>query len=127
MWADYFDSQNVRYAFFSAANAAALQELRRATEAAKEAIVNKNGGHQSDHEHEEIDSDDTSSDGQLSEEDSFDNRHFFRAIEEDAVDGHDARTKILSVLELEDLFLEVAPDLSSEAIVPGHTCHLTSI
>jgi len=32
---------------------AALQELRRATEAAKEVTVNQNGGRQSDHEHEE--------------------------------------------------------------------------
>jgi len=46
----------------------------------------------------------------LSEEDSSDNRHFFRATEEDTMDGHDARTKVLSVLELEDLFFKVAPD-----------------
>ena len=38
-WADYFDSQNIRYAFFSAANATAIQQARRDALAAQEAAL----------------------------------------------------------------------------------------
>lgn len=37
------------------------------------------------------------------------------AVEEDSEDARDPRTRVLSVLELEDLFFRVAPDLTSMA------------
>ena len=36
-------------------------------------------------------------------------------VEEDSEDARDPRTRVLSVLELEDLFFRVAPDLTSMA------------
>lgn len=113
MWADYFDSQNVRYAFFSAANAAALQELRREAEAAKEEAENREnelvGSESDDEESDDSDAEDENS----SEEDAEENKHLYQVTEEDNPDGRDPRAKVLSVLELEDLFLKTAPDLSS--------------
>ena len=40
-------------------------------------------------------------------------------VEEDSEDARDSRTLVLSVLELEDLFLRVAPDLTSMAYSPS--------
>lgn len=44
---------------------------------------------------------------------SDDERFKYMPTEEDTPDGRDPRTKVLSVLELEDLFVSAAPDLSS--------------
>ena len=38
---------------------------------------------------------------------------FLLPVEEDSEDARDPRTRVLSVLELEDLFFRVAPDLTS--------------
>jgi len=43
-----------------------------------------------------------------------DDDHEYVNTEEDSPDGKDPRTKVLSVLELEDLFVTAAPNLSSE-------------
>jgi large subunit GTPase 1 len=108
MWADHFDGQNVRYAFFSAANATALQELRREMEATPEAAENEeSAGIDSEEEGSDEEEDDN-----LSEEE--DHHHSYLTTEEDSPDGRDPRTKVLSVLELEDLFFKTAPDLSSK-------------
>ena len=40
---------------------------------------------------------------------------FSLPVEEDSQDARDPRTRVLSVLELEDLFFRVAPDLTSMA------------
>jgi large subunit GTPase 1 len=40
-------------------------------------------------------------------------------LEEDSEDARDPRTRVLSVLELEDLFFRVAPDLTSMAFNTG--------
>ena len=45
--------------------------------------------------------------------DNGDDAAYFSA-EEDAADEHDPRTEILSAIELEELFLKVAPNLSGE-------------
>lgn len=48
---------------------------------------------------------------------SDDERFRYVPTEEDTPDGRDPRTKVLSVLELEDLFISAAPDLSSKQSV----------
>lgn len=120
-WADYFDKQNVRYAFFSAANATALQEARkealeREEEAAKQASDTSHGDEdeEADEHDEEVEhSGDSSYEDEDSSDDESDNELYFSA-EEDTEDGQDPRTRVLSVLELESLFIHAAPDLSGE-------------
>jgi large subunit GTPase 1 len=118
LWADYFDTQNVRYAFFSAANAAALQELRREMQVANEASANHDTEHNMGHDDDDSGSNDSAQDDvpdeQSSEGNSSDVYHSLLVNEENTPDERDPRAKVLSVLELEDLFLQVAPDLSGE-------------
>ncbi|KDQ63371.1 hypothetical protein JAAARDRAFT_169123 [Jaapia argillacea MUCL 33604] len=118
IWADYFDQQGIQYAFFSAANAAAIQEARKAALAAAEEAkqaptqgVEEPLSDQSD-DGEEEDSDDDLYGDELSDEESSDGDRYF-SDEEDTPDGKDPRAKVLSVLELEDLFERSAPPLSS--------------
>jgi large subunit GTPase 1 len=137
IWADYFDEQGIRFAFFSATNAAALQQARREslaqrgtepstsqqrsdaavgqqrtnsnataeTTAETESSSDSEGPHTPDGENEPPDSDIDS--------ESDDERLRYVPTDEDTPDGRDPRTKVLSVLELEDLFISAAPDLSS--------------
>ncbi|KAI0347833.1 P-loop containing nucleoside triphosphate hydrolase protein [Trametopsis cervina] len=119
-WADYFDAQGVQYAFFSASNAAAIQQARRDALAAQEA--------QTAHEELASDSDDDvaevqesatspssdieSSEDEYSDSEESDYHPPFTSPEDDSEESKDPRTKVLSVLELEDLFMKAAPDLS---------------
>lgn len=127
-WADYFDQQGVQYAFFSAANAAALQQARR--EALAEPLddspsdstpteeladnVNESSGPKPSHEVEghELgegnhipESDDSSSEASLHDGHPL-------ISDEDSPDVNDPRARVLSVLELEQLFINAAPHLS---------------
>ncbi|KZV77679.1 P-loop containing nucleoside triphosphate hydrolase protein [Peniophora sp. CONT] len=132
-WADYFDAQGVAYAFFSAANATALQEARKeAIEAARaqEEIDNAAEGElESDFEDEDMDvadalasssgpntAQDPGSDsglGEDSEGSSYsDSEESVQLPEVDPLEIADPRIKVLTVLELEDLFIRSAPDLS---------------
>ncbi|OSD03306.1 P-loop containing nucleoside triphosphate hydrolase protein [Trametes coccinea BRFM310] len=135
MWADYFDSQRVQYAFFSAANAAAIQEARREAEAAaaraEEAVAAAAAaaaasaasggegvdGQESDDESEEESVGDDhappdSGDEESSDSDSDSDIGTFHPVEE-GPESQDPRTRVLSVLELEELFVKSAPDLST--------------
>lgn len=58
-----------------------------------------------------------SKNGSESDEDSqhSDHEDAYFSADEDTLEDNDPRTAMLSVLELEDLFLRLAPDLSSEA------------
>jgi large subunit GTPase 1 len=96
-WADYFDRQRIQYTFFSAANAVARQEARL--------------GQLENSSEEVIEPDDSTSEGMGSslDTDSDSDLEYASAMEED--EGDDPRTKVLSVLELEDLFVARAPDL----------------
>ena len=140
LWADYFDERNVKYAFFSAANAAAIQEARReagAAEAQRQEEVTRaqenantrsneyissqtqNTG-DADEEEEEDDEEAPSDSGGRAEESSSDDEGddgVFLPIEEGPA-ASDPRTKVLSVLELEDLFVRSAPDLTSSFDFP---------
>ena len=124
LWADCFDQRNVKYAFFSAANAAALQELRREIESAKrrEAEKDTSGG-------EESSGSDDEDDPQTPEDEIPEHREsaqpFLPPVEEDSGDARDPRTRVLSVLELEDLFFRVAPDLTSMTLGPYQSIGLT--
>lgn len=141
-WANFFDGEGIQYAFFSAANAVALQQARR------DALIDEEGaGHTSkeiekddhaiardtqvpsgdrfDHElegtiHQESEGDGGSavSEGSLAESD-LDDDEFCNDLYvplNDPNDELDPRTKVLSVLELESLFVSSAPDLSGEMV-----------
>ncbi|KAK4046022.1 hypothetical protein OIV83_006426 [Microbotryomycetes sp. JL201] len=151
-WADYFEQQNIQYAFFSAANGIALQEER----ARREELARLQAEAETDDDDDDDDDDEyTDEDGIVDEEHGIvpgmkipksGNKlvstvggkgkqrradDFFDSDDEDDdsdVDGTLARrfkrglgmsepgsdepnrTRILSVLELEDLFLQHAPD-----------------
>jgi large subunit GTPase 1 len=111
-WANYFDEQKVDYAFFSALNATALQEARREALAAaqrEEALLNE--PESSGDELEDPGIAEGSSDDDSGSESEYSYEEYMSADEED--DGtQDPRTKVLSVLELEDLFTTKAPSLS---------------
>ena len=106
-------------------NAAALQEARRERLAQEAAVEQEKAEEQesedvegreeapesSDEESENDDHFEDASDDELL--DDADLSHYFSA-EEDTPDGQDPRARVLSVLELEDLFLRTAPDLSGE-------------
>lgn len=136
-WADYFESQGIQYAFFSAANAVALQEARRDALAAEEearrqaelAAADRRQAEEDGSEAEEdeeataeaaLSNDTTSPPADESDEeyetDSEDEDPYGEAfplpLEEDSEDARDPRARVLSVLELEDLFTQAAPDLS---------------
>lgn len=138
IWADYFDERGIQFAFFSAANAAALQQARRESMAQREtesstsrqrsdAAADQQGTNlnttaemesSSDSEgpHTPNDHDEENDVPPNSDIDSESDDEWFRYVptEEDTPDGRDPRTKVLSVLELEDLFISAAPDLSSK-------------
>ncbi|KZT02400.1 P-loop containing nucleoside triphosphate hydrolase protein [Laetiporus sulphureus 93-53] len=128
IWADYFDSQGVLYAFFSATNAAALQQARRDAIAVEDASVLEEEGHSSDQQEDsthlgpgedpevsaqnagEEESESEEADAVSSSDSDSDEDDFQPSIEEDP---QDLRVKVLSVLELEDLFVKSAPDSAS--------------
>jgi large subunit GTPase 1 len=128
IWADYFDTQGLRYAFYSAADATARQEsLREASgtqgpTVAHDRAVEANQLDSSD-EDEEVDVEEsTPSTSPNTSSGSYD--PIRTGISDEAVkpdsgsdddDNGDARAKVLSVLELEDLFTASAPDLSGES------------
>jgi large subunit GTPase 1 len=127
-WADYFEKEGIQFAFFSAANAKALQEAKRLAEEAALDQPQQTEANESE-DQSEIDSEDEVVDtiGDLTES------HEDESMEEeppqadvsadidphhlpvDASEADDPRTRVLSVLELEELFLSSAPDLSSES------------
>lgn len=120
LWADYFDGQRIQYAFFSAANATAIQEARRAAELKSEieALSDEDPSHAS--EDELVDESSSEDDG--SGDDSESNSEDGLFLETDEA-NQDPRTRVLSVAELENLFATVAPDLSSQSnVFPLNTC-----
>lgn len=122
LWADHFDEQGIQYAFFSAANAAALQQARR------DALAQEQQGNavpQGDH-NDIADEDDDIKESSLSDrnhpetesdsDEESDSEDYFSADDEPE-EEQDPRARVLTVLELEDLFMRMAPDLSGEQSV----------
>ncbi|KAF8531891.1 P-loop containing nucleoside triphosphate hydrolase protein [Gautieria morchelliformis] len=115
-WADYFDQQGITYAFFSAANAAALQQARREAQEATDDVLGVEDT--SDDEDDGSAGEENESDGEGpateppqsdSESDVDPDETLYYSAEEDI--SEDDRTKVLSVLELEELFIKTAPKL----------------
>ena len=147
--ADYFDQQNIQYAFFSAANAVAIQQARREarrqeedTEAALSPEVESDADAEEDEDQPELDSESPGhsitpprspsapdpSDGEGSEnEDGDDTDDVSILVDEGDEAAQDPRIRVLSVLELEALFIHAAPDLSSTLISLSIPQNLTSI
>ncbi|KAG8685733.1 hypothetical protein FRC08_012943, partial [Ceratobasidium sp. 394] len=127
-WADYFEKEGIQYAFFSAANAKALQEAKRLAEEASHAQEERETLPASDEIDEaEAEAEDEQPDETADFEPSPAQSFPTDSIEEgetendahhlpvDAGEADDPRTRVLSVLELEELFLSSAPDLSTFA------------
>ena len=114
IWADYFDSQGIRYAFYSATNATARQEiLREAHDRATEA--NQEEDEEADVEESILDVD-TSSTTSSGSYNPIQRGNLDEDVDLDSdEDTEDARAKVLSVLELEDLFIASAPNLSGKS------------
>jgi hypothetical protein len=120
-WADYFDGQRIRYAFFSAANAKAIQEARKEAEllAAELAEEQARGDRQeSESSEEEGDGEDEIEKAVREEEEGEESEEEEGAHGIWNDDDGDPRTKVLSVLELEELFVKSAPDISSKFTHP---------
>ncbi|KAE8198147.1 hypothetical protein CF335_g4453 [Tilletia laevis] len=141
-WADYFDTQNIQYAFFSAAEAAEILEREQLAEqqklAAEEAATARaaentdsddEGSDEEEEEEEEEVEDDNDEDYEDEDEDVDEASQHLQGTHLDA-DEHkedtaaegttsDPRTRILSVSELEELFLSCAPPLDNFPEVPA--------
>lgn len=77
-------------------------------EETREVNEGEEGPESSDEDSEDEDDFEDAPDDEL---EASDFSHYFSA-EEDTADGQDPRARVLSVLELEDLFLKTAPNLS---------------
>lgn len=123
LWADYFDGQQIQYAFFSAANAAAIQEARRAAESRPEnEVSDEEPSHTSIGSEGEL-ADESSSDGDDDSGNGSDSESEGGLVLQTDEANQDPRTRVLSVVELENLFATVAPNLSSKPIVfAQHIC-----
>lgn len=115
LWADYFDSQGIQYAFFSAANATALQ-LGRKDALLSAGAQDPSSAAEDNEDPQKGDLDDDllveSPAGTDPGEGTSDDEAYFSA--EDGEELNDLRLKILSVPELEDWFLSMAPNLSGK-------------
>jgi large subunit GTPase 1 len=129
IWAEYFESQDILYAFYSAADATARQEALQATSAIEEPTTTLNPASDeserdplaekdpsthaengvADEDAGSTSSSETSASGSIQSESS--GREESLLLEDNVVD-EDPRAKVLSVLELESLFLASAPELS---------------
>ncbi|KAG9049706.1 hypothetical protein FS837_009351 [Tulasnella sp. UAMH 9824] len=157
-WADYFDSQGIQYAFFSALDAKILQEMRQAAEDAAASVTvaattvqqdAPNNTQQSESgseeegeealdpadadvaakltrlavkeadEEEQAEGESAKPDSEGHEEDDEESEdeeegeEYDRYVPRARDENEDLRTRVLSVLELEELFIRSAPELSS--------------
>lgn len=119
LWADYFDSKNIRHAFFSAVGSAAMQQARRkaleattgvgtASKSNTEDFSEVEGLAQQDNvwKNQTLSESDDDAENELSSDDDY------FSVEEDDEFSMDPRARVLSVSELEDLLLKMAPPLS---------------
>lgn len=136
-WADYFDQQKITFAFFSAAVATALQSGTTVPTADEELTSDSESESSGeDIEKEEADVAETSISGvelEIEKQDILKSNHRNPSLQpalggrvsentlsrltDDTDTEEDPRTKILTVPELEGLFLRTAPDLSSSSLM----------
>lgn len=140
MWADYFEEKGISYAFFSAADAAAVQEQAEKQrkrelgiwDSDEEASSDEEDGEEAsgDESEEESEAEDTEEVTEalektdlnaeakprttvtVEEEDVEEDKY---KVEEEPVEPEAERTRVLTVTELEDLFISSAPPLSDFA------------
>ena len=135
----------MQYAFYSAANAAAIQQARRERLEAQELSIaeqyaqpyvahaeaantpghsdgdvhplrSESGGEGSDGEAEDPEVDEDEDEGPWEDEDDEDLEEGNVFFVQEPEDGGDPQARVLTVLELEELFQRAAPDLSSAYI-----------
>ncbi|CDW96598.1 hypothetical protein [Sporisorium scitamineum] len=123
-WADYFDAQGIQYAFFSAANAAAIQLARAEEEEPASAAVDQGAkdakplvGQEAtdrvlDHSHAAV-RDNLVAEKTFGQDDAVDAATATAATTLSATRDP---TRVLNVLELEELFMACAPPLDDFAI-----------
>lgn len=145
-WAKWFDERGIRYAFFSAANAAAVQAAAAEAEAAEAEAAEQEEDDNEEEDDAEEDEEDPASDSQDAKlADAVHAAHLSKPLvgsepvtvaRETAAAGHDSTlssavdeatthhtiaapsnssqdpTRVLNVLELEELFMASAPPLS---------------
>jgi large subunit GTPase 1 len=127
IWADYFDSQGLHYAFYSATNATTGQEALHEAPAVGELVKATEENQRVEFSEEDEESDEeTSSTPSAGSYDSIESETPDELkdpeSDEDASDKGDPRAKVLSVLELEDFFIASAPELSGE--FPSVVCYV---
>ena len=116
-WADYFDTQGIRYAFYSAATGIAIQEARReAAQAMERAAAEEEESSDEGDEGDEIER-------TIEQEHEEEIKKRFAPDDEDE-QLSDPRTNILSVPELEALFQEMAPPLTGTSASRKSTASL---
>jgi large subunit GTPase 1 len=114
-WAEYFDKEGVEFAFFSAANAVALQRMQSPDPA--QAGADRPTGIEDDlSPFAEPRDMEVGRDNDQSSEPSDEDAYF--SAEEDLADHQSPKVKVLSVVELKALFEEVAPAPSGERPFP---------
>jgi large subunit GTPase 1 len=115
-WANYFDANGVQFAFYSAMDAAALLEQERAETIAPP--PEKREAEEEENKEEEVADGGSESSGPTESEDEQPSMESEEADESsDSEDGieeveTDLRVKVLTVKELEELFIKSAPPLS---------------
>lgn len=124
VWADYFEEHNITYAFFSAADAAALQEQAEKQRRREEGLDDEDDDDDEDeddeaeHDDEELDEEDEE---EIEEDVEEEAGEVAKQLEEtkledqEPVEIEDIRTRVLTVTELEDLFISAAPPLADFA------------
>jgi len=135
-WADYFDTQNIQYAFFSAARAAEVLEREQLAEqeklAAEEeaaALAEEEGEDEDEDDEEDPDQEHPATTGSAADGAAEDGSGIAQQLDdahlrddgdldedEDGITENatlDPRTRILTVTELEELFLSSAPPLEN--------------
>ncbi|TXT15592.1 hypothetical protein VHUM_00095 [Vanrija humicola] len=127
VWADYFEEHGITYAFFSAADAAALLEQAEKQRRREEGLDDEDDDDDEDeddepeHDDEELDEeDDEEIEEDVEEEEDKQADEVAKQLEEtklnnEPVEVEDIRTRVLTVTELEDLFISAAPPLSDFA------------
>jgi large subunit GTPase 1 len=129
-WADHFDSVGIRYAFFSALNASALQEAAALAE--QQALLAEEAALENASDSDE----DESSEEELEVVPQPRGHKEQKEVEKEAIDlerdeqreqeGYEERTRVLSVLELEQLFESEAPNLNgASSLLPLTTVEFT--
>lgn len=119
-WADYFDEQGIKYAFYSAALGIAIQEARKEAVEAMERAAQAEQSEESEEDEVEgkVEEQAKREDEEKAAEKGADSREVVErpkiviSADDDDEDVSDPRIRILSVPELEELFIQTAPPLT---------------